>query len=103
MSTAEMFGTRDTLLFLQKSTERIDDVLNRAHALEDLRLKPLSGELFEFDSKVDRVDAVDIEIAVQIRLQRDASLVELKHLVQDIHQPTVNFLLIGGISWNHSR
>src|SRR5262245_46225072 len=103
MSTAKMVRMRDTLLFFHKSAERIDDVLNRAHALENFGLEPLAGELFQFDCQVDRVDAVDIEIAVQVRLERDTRLVELKHLVQDVYHPAVNFLLIRRISWNHSR
>lgn len=80
-------------LFAHQGRQDLDDVLHRAHAAEDVGLDALAGGLVELDHDVDSVDAVDVEIGVEVGLGRDGRFVNLEHLVQHIDDPHGDFVL----------
>src|SRR6267142_1371901 len=60
-----------------------DYVAHRPDALEFLRLDALAGHLLQPDREVDRVDAVQVEIVEQVRVERHPLRVDLEIAAQD--------------------
>jgi hypothetical protein len=45
-------------------------------------LQPLAGKFFELDGEIDSIDAVDVQIRVQVRFTGDLRLIQVEHFVQ---------------------
>src|SRR5450830_2036701 len=55
---------------LRHAGQRVDDVADGADGLEHFRLQALACQLFQLDREVDSVDAVDVEVLVQVQIGR---------------------------------
>src|ERR1043165_6244551 len=77
-------ATVTPLLAGQQPVYRDTDVADGAHALELLGLDALAGHFLQLDDQVDGVDAVEVEIAVKVRLGRDARRVDLEFVGEQL-------------------
>src|ERR1700688_1521661 len=69
-------------LALELSIDALDDVTDGSHGFEVARLHLLAGQLLELNDEVDGVDAVEVEILEESRLERDLRERHLEELVQ---------------------
>src|SRR5688572_33028273 len=72
-------------LRLEQRVDRGDRVSNRAHVAELIRLDLTSRDFLQAQDEIDGVDAVDLEIGVQMSLEGHLGRIDLKQLVQ--HSP----------------
>ena len=74
--------------------DRIDDVVDRADVLECLRLNLPAGDFLERQEQVDGVDAVEVEIGVQVGVGHDLPRLELELIAQH-HSQVLQYFFAG--------
>src|SRR5678815_5240966 len=70
----------------QQAVHGHDDVADGAHAPELVGLDALAGHFLQLDDEVDRVDAVEVEVAIQVGLGRDARRVDFELVGEQLAQ-----------------
>src|SRR5688572_16003295 len=94
-STESICGSRITRpasgRMRQQRLDCVDDVADGTHVLEGMRLDLASRELLELQDQIDRIDAVDIEVGVQVGFRHDLLGLQLEQLHQDLPQVGQDF------------
>src|SRR3546814_9338561 len=82
-----------------------DDGTDLAHVLEVFRLDLLAGVILELQDQVDRIDAVDLKVLIELRFHRDLLRFDLEQLDQQGFDMFEDFVLAGhdGRHWHHDK
>src|SRR5436190_18073194 len=70
----------------EQAVDRHHHVVDRPDAAEFVRLDALAGHFLQLDGEVDGIDAVEIEVAVEVRFRRDARRIDLDGVGEELAQ-----------------
>jgi len=70
----------------------VDGIADRPHVAELVRLDLAAGDFLQTQDQIDRVDAVDLEIVVQVRVERHPCRIDFEEFMQHAAQLFEYFL-----------
>ena len=76
---------------LHQAVYRFHHVVHRAHVLELVRLDLLAGDLLQAHHQINGIDAVDVQIGVQIGLELNLLRLNLEEFFEDFAELLQDF------------